>query len=37
MGEILRQLDAHAPVHASYPRSVVNRFIGRGVKRAVVS
>ena len=32
--EILRELDAHAPIHASYPRTVINRFIGRGVKRA---
>lgn len=34
MPEILRELDAHAPIHTSYPRSVVNRFIGRGVRHA---
>ena len=36
MSEVLQQLDGHTPIPASYPRAVVNRFIGRGVKRAAV-
>ena len=34
LGEILAKLDGQELPSATYPQSVVNRFIGRGVKRA---
>ncbi|QQR74940.1 MAG: redoxin domain-containing protein [Holophagales bacterium] len=32
--ELFKQLEAENPPSATYPRRVINRFIGRGVRRA---